>query len=180
MIDRLTKEAAEEADAKSFCDSETSKSKAKQADLTADADMHAARIEKATANKEQLLEQIKGLEKSIAEMDAAQSEATSLRQKEHEEYLQASSDYKQSAEAVANAISVLSEYYSKGSFLQLSAKQAPEFNTAKTDVAGTIMEMLEVAESDFAKMLAENEADENAAQSAFDKLVQENKVTRAA
>merc|ERR1719271_2103824 len=38
MIDRLT----EEADAKSFCDSETSKSKAKQAKLTADADRHSA------------------------------------------------------------------------------------------------------------------------------------------
>merc|ERR1719478_695706 len=70
MIDRLTKEAAEEADAKSFCDSETSKSKAKQADLTAKADMHSARIEKATANKAELLEQIKALEKSISEMDA--------------------------------------------------------------------------------------------------------------
>ena len=33
MIDRLEKEAAEEADAKAFCDTETSKSKAKQADL---------------------------------------------------------------------------------------------------------------------------------------------------
>merc|ERR1719305_853854 len=35
MIDRLEKEAAEEADAKAFCDTETEKSKAKQADLTA-------------------------------------------------------------------------------------------------------------------------------------------------
>merc|ERR1719265_907573 len=180
MIDRLTKEAAEEADAKSFCDSETSKSKAKQAELTAKADKYAARIEKATANKEQLLEQIKALEKSIAEMDAAQAEATTLRQKEHEEYLKASADQKQSAEAVANAVQVLSDYYSQGSFLQLSAKQAPEFNSAKTDVAGTIMSMLEVAESDFTKMLAESEAEESSAQEAYDKLTQKNKVARAA
>merc|ERR1719160_2097859 len=76
MIDRLEKEAAEEADAKAFCDTETSKSKAKQADLTAKLDMHAVRIEKATA------------------------------------------DYKLSAEAVANAIAVLQQYYSQGSFVQ--------------------------------------------------------------
>merc|ERR1719217_1635580 len=114
-------------------------------------------------------------------MDAAQSEATKLRQEENAAFQKASSDFKMSAEAVANAIQVLSDYYSSGAFLQLGAKkQAPEFNSAKTDVAGTIMEMLEVAESDFAKMLAENEADESAAQSAYDKLVQENKVTRAA
>merc|ERR1719408_493928 len=54
MIDRLTKQAAEEAEAKSFCDSEMSKSKKKQADLTSKADMHAARIEKATASKAEL------------------------------------------------------------------------------------------------------------------------------
>ena len=38
MIARLEKQAAEEADAKAFCDTETSKSKAKQADLTAKSD----------------------------------------------------------------------------------------------------------------------------------------------
>merc|ERR1719453_2964366 len=182
MIDRLTKEAAEEADAKSFCDSETSKSKAKQAELTAKADKHAARIEKATAGKQQLLSEIKSLEAQVSEMDSAQAEATKLRSAEHEDYLKASSDYKTSAEAVANAIQVLSDYYNSGSFLQVAAKtsEAPEFNAAKTDIASTIMSMLEVAESDFTKMLAENEAQESAAQSAYDKLVQDNAVTRAA
>merc|ERR1719460_2485180 len=38
MIARLEKEAAEEADAKAFCDKETSESKAKQAELTAKSD----------------------------------------------------------------------------------------------------------------------------------------------
>jgi len=182
MIDRLTKEAAEEADAKAFCDSETSKSKAKQADLTSKADMHAARIEKATATKAELAAEIKSLQEQIAEMDAGQAEATSLRQNEHSEYKKASQDQKDSADAVANAIQVLSEYYSKGSFLQVGAKsgQAPDFNSAKTDVAGTIMEMLEVAESDFTRMLAESEAAESSAQSNYDKLVQDNKVSKAA
>ena len=75
-------------------------------------------------------------------MDAAQAEATALRNKEHEEYLKASKDYKDSAEAVANAIAVLQDYYSSGSFVQ--AKQAPELGGAKTDIASTIMSMLEV------------------------------------
>ena len=54
MIDRLTKEAAQEADAKAFCDTENSKSKAKQADLMAKLDKHAVRIEKATAGIDEL------------------------------------------------------------------------------------------------------------------------------
>merc|ERR1719158_2566086 len=51
---------------------------------------------------------------------------------------------------------------------------------AKSDIAGTIMEMLEVAESDFTQMLAENEAQEKEAQTAYDKMVQDNKVSKAA
>merc|ERR1719269_83937 len=111
MITRLEKEAAEEADAKAFCDKETSESKAKQAELTASSDKSQVRIEKATATIAELKEQ-------MAEMDAAQAEATSLRNKEHEEYLKASKEYKDSAEAVANAIAVLTDYYSSGSFVQ--------------------------------------------------------------
>merc|ERR1719375_1053408 len=96
MITRLEQEAAEEADAKAFCDKETSESKAKHAELK---------------------EKIKATQEQMAEMDAAQAEATALRNKEHEEYMKASTEYKESAEAVANAIAVLNDYYSSGSFV---------------------------------------------------------------
>jgi len=178
MISRLQKEAAEEADTKAFCDKETSESKAKQAELTASSDKSQVRIEKATATIAELKEQIKALQEQMAEMDAAQAEATSLRNKEHEEYLKASKDYKDSAEAVANAIAVLQDYYSSGSFVQ--AKQAPELGGAKTDIASTIMSMLEVAESDFTTLLAESEASEKEAQSNYDKLTEQNTVTKTA
>merc|ERR1719324_1437325 len=177
MITRLEKQAAEEAEAKAFCDTETSKSKAKQADLTAKSDKSQVRIEKATATIAELKEQIKTLQAQMAEMDAAQAEATALRNKEHEEYLKASKDYKDSAEAVANAIAVLQEYYSSGAFVQ--KKEAPELGGAKTDIADTIMSMLEVAESDFTSLLAEAEASEKEAQSSYDKLTKQNALTKA-
>merc|ERR1712216_160373 len=66
MIERLTKEAAEEASTKSFCDEETSESKAKQADLTSRLDMHATRIEKSEAGKAKLQQEIKALHAEIA------------------------------------------------------------------------------------------------------------------
>merc|ERR1719482_1114467 len=178
MIMRLEKQAAEEAEAKAFCDTETEKSKAKQAELTATSDKSQVRIEKATATIAELKEQIKTLQAQMAEMDAAQAEATSLRNKESEEFLKASKDYKDSAEAVANAIAVLQEYYSSGSFAQV--KEAPELGGAKTDIAETIMSMLEVAESDFTSLLAEAEASESAAQTSYDKLTEQNAVTKAA
>merc|ERR1719224_323228 len=118
----IAKLAAEEADQKSFCDEEMSESKAKQADLSGKLDKTSARIAKAEADKAKLAEEIKLLETEIAEIDAGQAEATKQRQAEHAEYLKASSDFKDSAAAVAKAIDVLSEYYNSAAFLQVSAK----------------------------------------------------------
>jgi chromosome segregation ATPase len=178
MIAKLTAEAAEEADQKSFCDEEMSESKAKQADLSGKLDKTVARIAKAEAGKAKLLEEIKMLEAEISEIDAGQAEATKVRQEEHEEYLKASKDFKDSAAAVAKAIDVLSDYYSSAAFVQVAAAQ-PEFGGAKGDVGSTIVSVLEVAESDFTSLLAESEADESSAQEAYDKLTQENAVTKA-
>merc|ERR1719269_223565 len=130
------------------------------------------------ATIDELKVQIKGLQEAMAAMDAAEAEATALRQKENAEYEKASADYKQSADAVANAIQVLQQYYSQGSFAQVS--QAPDFGSAKSDISTQILGMLEVAESDFTRLLAESEADEKSAQASFDKLTQENAVARAA
>jgi len=177
MIAKLTKEAAEEADLKSFCDEETAESKAKQADLTAKLDKTNARIAKAVASKAKLTEDIKVLEEQIAEIDAADAEATKIRGEEHEEYLKSSKDLKDSAEAVAKAISVLTEYYSSASFVQ--TKEEPEFASNKGDIASTITSMLEVAESDLSKLLAETEAAESSAATAFEELSQENKVSKS-
>jgi hypothetical protein len=176
MIGKLEKEAAEEADQKSFCDEEISESKAKQAKIQGGLDKKAAAIAKAEANKAKLLEDIKLLEEQIAEIDSAQAEATKVRSEEHEDYLKASSDFKDSAEAVAKAVEVLNEYYTSASFVQVS--QAPELGGAQTDIGSTITSMLEAAEEDFAKLLAETEAAEAAALNAFEKLSQDNKVSK--
>jgi len=184
MITRLEKEAAEEATQKAFCDEETSESKARQADLTGKLDQTNARIEQAEANKAKLNQDIKSLEGEMAEMDAGQAEATKVRQAEHADYLKASKDQKDAAEAVAKASEVLNNYYNSASLLQIGStmrvgKQAPDFGGAKNDIGSTIVSILEVAESDFTQMLAESEAMESESQTEYDNLVQKNKVSKA-
>merc|ERR1719472_362171 len=176
MIEKLTKEAAEEADQKSFCDEEISESKKKQAVLSGKLDKISARIAKADAGVAKLTEEIKLLETEIAEIDAGQQEATKLRGEQHAEYVKASTDFKESAAAVAKAIGVLTDYYSSAAFVQLSQ---PDFGGSKGDVGSTIISILEVAESDFTTMLAEAEADESSQAEAYEKLTQENAVTKA-
>ena len=48
------------------------------------------------------------------------------------------------------ARSGMRSYYSSGSFVQ--TKQAPEFGGSNTDIGSTIVELLEVAESDFTRL----------------------------
>jgi len=178
MVDRLMKEAGEEADSKAFCDTEISKSRAKQADLSAKDEMHGVRIERGAASKAKLEEQIKHLQTETAEIDETQAVATSLRAKENTNFKKSTAEYQESGDAVNNAIQVLEAYYSQGAFAQV--KQAPEFDSAKSDIGTTITEMLEVAAADFARLLAEARAAETAAQTSFDDLSQKNAVSKSA
>merc|ERR1719231_1974638 len=142
-----------------------------------------ARIDGAKSTIAENTESIKTLEAEIAEIDAAQAEATEIRTTEHEDYLKASKDFKDSAEAVAKAIEVLKNFY-EGSFIQVKAQtnlksKQPEFGGAKSDTASTIISVLEMSEEDFTTLLAESEATEDEAAKAYEKLTDENKVSKA-
>merc|ERR1719261_2030394 len=106
-----------------------------------------------------------------------------IRTTEHEDYLVASKDFKDSAEAVAKAIEVLKNFY-EGSFIQLSAtttlkSKQPELGGAKSDTAHTIISVLEMSEEDFTTLLAETEETEQEAAKKFKILSDENKVSKA-
>jgi septal ring factor EnvC (AmiA/AmiB activator) len=179
MIAKLLKEAQEEATQKAFCDEEIGKSKKSQAEKQSKIDDYQTRIDKASSTIALLTEDIKTLEGEVAEIDKATSEATALRTKENTEYVKASTDFKESAEAVAKAIEVLKTYY-EGSFIQVSSKsKQPAFGSAKSDTASTIISVLEMSEEDFTKLLAESEATEDEAAAAFKKLMDESKVSKA-
>jgi len=178
MIDKLMKEAAEESDAKAFCDVEMEKSRTKQRELAAKVDMHAVRIEKSESSIAKLKSAVQTLQVEIASIDAGTKEATELRTKQKTEFDETSAEYKQSADAVAKAIQVLQSYYSEGAFVQTS--QAPELGGAKSDIGATIISMLEVAESEFTELLAEATAAENQAVAAFEKLASKNKLAKTA
>merc|ERR1719428_686835 len=141
-----------------------------------------SRIDGATSTIAENTESIKTLEAEVAEIDKAQAEATAIRTKEHEEYLVASKDFKDSAEAVAKAIEVLKNFY-EGSFIQLSAtthlkSKQPELGGAKSDIAHTIISVLEMSEEDFTTLLAETEATEDEAAKAYKSLTDENKISK--
>jgi hypothetical protein len=177
LIDRLLNEAAEEAEGKSFCDEELAKTRAKQTELAAKIDRHAVRIEKAASQKAVLAQQVQELQAEVAGIDASQAKATKIRQEEHAAYVSSSEEWRTAATSIADAMQVLQQYYATAAFAQLA--QAPSFGGNKGDAASSILGLLEVAESDFTRLLSEGEAEESAAKNSYDTLTQENAVSKA-
>jgi len=184
MIEKLMREAAEEASHKAFCDEEMAKSTNSQKDKEMKIEKHQTRMDEASSEIAQLTAAVKRLEGEIAEIDGAQSEATALRTKENAENTKAMSDFKQSADAVMAAIGTLKEFYEGTGAALLQRKSAshakqPDFAASKSDSASGIIGVLEVAESDFTELFAETESSENAAAASYKKLTEENKLSRA-
>jgi hypothetical protein len=174
MITKLEKEAQEEATQEAFCQEENTKSAKSRDQKSARVDKIQARIDEAKASKDALKNDIAQLQQELNQTAKAVQEATALRQKEKEDYLKASKDFKESSEAITQALVVLKEFYRGESFVQ-----QPEFGSARGDAGHSIIEILETAESDFSRLLAEAETDETESQESFEKFTQESKVSKA-
>merc|ERR1719324_1101815 len=183
MLTKLMQEAQEEATQKAFCDEEQGKSLAAQKEKTAKLDKYQTRIDSGEATIAELTDAVKTLEAEIAEIDKAQAEATKIRTTENVDNTKAMKEFKESADAVVKAMGVLKSYY-EGAFLQTGAKtqsaaKQPAFGGAKSDTGSSIISVLEVAESDFTRLFAETETAEDEAAAAYEKLSEENKVSKA-
>merc|ERR1719272_2933227 len=184
MIQKLTEEAQEEAEHKGFCDSELGSNKATRDTKTEESDTLKANIEELTANIGKLAEQIAELSSAIAAIDKAVSEATAQRNTEHEKNTIAIADAKAGKEAVARAMSVLKAYYDKAAsntaLLQNKVPGSPAtFDKPYTGMeGGGVMGMLEVCESDFARLDSETTAGEAENQKSYEQFMADSTASK--
>jgi chromosome segregation ATPase len=176
MIEKLEKAAQEEATKDAWCKEENSKSKASRDSKQEKVEKYQTRIDKATSTVATLKTEVAELSEQLNEAAASLREATKLRTEENAAYKKASSDFKASAEAVASAMTVLSEFYGSAALIQM---KQPSFASANSDSGNGIISFLEVAESDFTRLLAESEADEAEALKAYEELSQAAAVSKA-
>jgi len=178
MIDKLMKEAEEEASLKAYCDEEMAKTEQKKDELNADITKLTGKIDQATAMSTQLKEDVAELQTELAELADTQAKMDAARKEENEIYTVAKADLEEGITGVQGALEVLRNYYEAGDAL-LQQPTKPTTHSKASGAGGGIIDMLEVIESDFTKNLAQIETEEATAASDYEKMTQENKITRA-
>merc|ERR1719207_263291 len=180
LIAKLEKEAKEAADLHAFCQAEKKKTKAAMDKKNMEIEKLSTRLEKTSATKQEQEELIATNSEEIASTEKANAEATKLRNEQNANYVKVDTDFTAAAEAVDDAIDALKEYYGDTALLQTQSKSKstqPSFGGAKSDSAGGIISILETMGEEFRKTVKENAAEERENKKAFEKLMQENKVT---
>jgi len=186
LIVRLMEEANEEAEHKGWCDTELSTNEQTRKEKTEAVETLHAEIDQLEASIAKLTEDISELTKAVAELDAAMAKATKLRTEEKATNTETISDSEAAQTAVAQALTVLKDFYAKAAeataFVQQKAE--PEiFDKAYTGMGGEsggVVGMLEVIESDFARLEADTKAAEATAQKEYDSFMTDSKVDKSA
>merc|ERR1711865_886560 len=179
-------EANEEAEHKGWCDTELSTNEQTRKEKTSAVETLHAEIDQLQASIAKLTENIGELSKAVAELSAAMSKATKLRSEELATNTETIGDSQEAQTAVAQALTVLKEFYAKAAeataLVQLKAE--PEiFDSAYKGMGsenGGVVGMLEVIESDFARLESETKAAEATAQKEYDEFMTDSKVDKAA
>jgi len=185
MIVKLEKEAEGEATEKAYCDEQLAKTEAKKQELENTIGSLTSKIDRAAAKSGDLKSQVKELQGELAELAKTQAEMDSIRREQNDNYAVAKADLTQGLTGVRKALGMLKDYYGGaaamiqdvGTFMQQPAQ--PEQHAKSGGAGGSIINILEVCESDFATNLAKEEAEESDAADSYEKTTQENKVSKA-
>merc|ERR1719281_2252617 len=163
MITRLLEEANEEADNKGQCDAELATNEATRKEKTsAVEDLH-SEIDELQADIAKLTEEITELTDAVAALDAAIAKAMKIREAEKAKNAETIADAKEAQEAVSNALAVLKEFYEKAGDAT-ALVQEPEgydkpYKGMQAESTGVIG-ILEVIQSDFARLESDTQAAE--------------------
>merc|ERR1711907_537408 len=161
LIVKLMEEANEEAEHKGWCDTELSTNEQTRKEKTEAVETLHAEIDQLEASIAKLTEDIGELTKAVAELDAAMAKATKLRQEEKATNTETIKDAGEAQTAVAQALTVLKEFYAKAAEATSFVQQPEIFDEAYKGMsgeAGGVVGMLEVIESDFARLETDTKA----------------------
>merc|ERR1719169_60109 len=184
MVVKLMEEANEEAEHKGWCDTELSTNEQTRKEKTSSVEILTAEVDELEATIGQLSAQISELTQNVADLDAAIAEATTIREEEKAKNAATIKDAKAAQVAVSQALQVLKDFYEKaGEATALVQVKQPEIfdkpYTGMQGAAGGVVGMLEVIQSDFARLESETKAAEATAQKEYDEFMTDSEVDKA-
>jgi len=189
LIVRLMEEANAESEHKGWCDTELTSNKQTRETKTQEVDSLTSQHDQLVADIAKLGEEIAELSTSISEIDAAVAQATEQRTSESATNKETVADSQEAQTAVAQALAVLKEFYAKAAeATALVQQQAPEDDAPETfnspykgmgGESGGVVGMLEVIQSDFARLEAETSSSEAEASKEFDRFSAESSKDKA-
>jgi len=185
LIVRLMEEANEEAEHKGWCDTELATNEQTRKEKTEAVEVLHAEIDQLEASIAKLTEEISDLTAAVAELNDAMAKATKLRAEEKAKNQETIKDAGEAQTAVAQALTVLKEFYAKAGDATALIQQTPPaiFDSPYQGMQsenGGVIGMLEVIESDFARLEADTSAAEATAQKNYDTFMTDSKVDVAA
>merc|ERR550537_4766 len=162
MLTKLQKEGAEAADHHAFCQEEMGKTKKSLETKEKEVAKLSGRLEARQASIAEMTARHEEIMKEMSDMATAMADASKLRTEEEKQSSRAIAEYGDAVTILTSAMNVLKEVFAE-----------------KATAGNTIVGILEVAQSDFAKLLTEATAQEAAAAADYKKMSSEAKVREA-
>jgi len=178
MISKLEEQMGSEAQEKAYCDEEMSKTEAKKADLEAYVDKLTNHIDKSSARSAELKEQVTTLQEELAALAKEQATMDKVRQDSHATFVEEKAVLEKGLAGIRKGTQILKDHFGAASFVQQPAQ--PVGAGGDVGAGGSIISILEVAESDMALELVTVETQEAEAASAYEETTQANKMTTLA
>merc|ERR1719221_351712 len=169
MIERLESEGEADASHKAYCDKEIHESTVKRDAKTAEIEKMTTAIDKMNSRKAILEEEVATLMKELSDIAKSQAGYDKWFQEFEATFTSNKADMEAGIEGVKIALKILREYYAKSDKSHVAAEGA----------GASIIGLIEVAESDFTKGLAEMEANYANQKSAYETTTKENEETTA-
>jgi len=185
LIVKLLDAANEEASHKGWCDTEMGTNAQTRKEKTEAVATLNAEIDELGGSIARLTQEITDLTTAVSDLSTAMAQATEMRGKEKEKNAATVKDAQGGQTAVAQAIAVLKEFYDKASKATSFVQQQPEAPAifeepyrGMGESSGGVVGMMEVIQSDFARLESETEAAEAEGQKQYEDFLQDTEVDK--
>jgi len=199
MIVKLTDQAASEATHKGQCDDDLAENKATRIAKTDAIATLQAEIDQLASKSTKLSQDIQTLTDAVKALDKATTTKTAIRQADTVKNKATVKDAQNAQEAIAQALSVLKDFYEKagGATALVQQEQEPSFSNDAAPVKGSpvtdaaafkgsqgesnaVLGMLEVIASDFARLEAETKSSEETDKTKYVEFMDDSKMDKIA